>query len=205
MEKEYVEGLPFAEDALEPVLSSEAVSIHFRKHHLGYLTRLGRLVVGTPFEYLPLEAIVAETHLSCAYCEIFNNAAQAWNHAFFWQSLGKTDGGGSPEGPFLRAVQQAFGSVASMKRHLAMTAAGRFGSGWLWLVSSHDGRLSAYTTSNAETPLATREIIPLLAIDLWEHAYYLDWLNRRADYVEAVLTRLIDWRIVSRRYVASGV
>lgn len=194
--------LPFADEALEPVISPEAVALHYRGHHLGYLRKLNDLVRGTIFEHRPLEELIVETHLSCENCCIFNNAAQAWNHAFFWQSLCPADTETAPHGAFLDEIKRDFGSVDALKAHLRTTAAKRFGSGWLWLVKTN-GRLMAYTTPNAETPIVSPDLKPLLTIDLWEHAYYLDWHNRRDQYVEGVINRLIDWHAAGERFCAS--
>lgn len=201
IEKSY--PLPFAEEALDPIISPETVALHYKSHHLGYLHKLNELIHGTQFEYRPLEEIIPETHLSCEHCCIFNNAAQAWNHAFFWKSLCPVDTGRRPVGDFLHQIVRDFGSFEALKEHLLSTAAKRFGSGWLWLVRTN-GRLVAYTTPNAETPLVTPELKPLLTIDLWEHAYYLDWHNRRANYVEGVIEHLIDWTAASERFASHG-
>ena len=191
--------LPFAENALAPVLSERAVHIHFNNHHLAYVRNLEALVRGTRFERHPLEEIIYESRGSCEHCTIFNNAAQIWNHSFFWFSLGRVDQATRPQGRLLEQVERDYGSFDALKRHMCATAAKRFGSGWLWLADFH-GRLDTFTTPNAETPVATPEIRPVLTVDLWEHAYYVDWVSRRGDYVATVLDRLTYWRAASARF-----
>ncbi|MGN0846308.1 MAG: superoxide dismutase [Kiritimatiellia bacterium] len=193
--------LPFATDALNPVLSPDAVDLHYRGHHLGYARTLSRLLPGTPFEGRPLTAIIAGTRGSGEYGGIFNNAAQVWNHSFFWESLAPVDAGGRPVGRFLKQIERDYGTFEALKRQMAATAAKRFGSGWLWLTDFH-GRIEVTTTANAETPVATPGVRPILTVDLWEHAYYLNWRNRRADYVDAVLNRLVNWSAASTRFGA---
>lgn len=190
--------LPYPEDSFAPVLSREAVSLHVHGHHLGYLKKLAHLIKGTPFEHHPLEEIIAETRMSCEHCCVFNNAAQAWNHDFFWNSLGPIDKGGKPNGALLRKIERDYGSFQALKMHIASTAEKRFGSGWVWLAELN-GRLGVFTTPNGETPAANPDFRPIVTIDLWEHAYYLDWHNHRSEYVNAVLDRLVDWNAASKR------
>ena len=196
--------LPYPEDSFAPVLSREAVSLHVHGHHLGYLKKLAHLIKGTAFEHHPLEEIIAETRTSCEYCCVFHNAAQAWNHDFFWKSMAPIDCGGKPKGEFLARIERDYGSFASLKRHLIATGSKLFGSGWLWLADFH-GRLEAFTTLNAETPAVSCDIRPLFTIDLWEHSYYLDWYSHRAQYIEALLSRLIDWKAASARFANKAI
>ena len=182
--------LPYLEDALAPVISASTVTFHYGKHHKGYVDNLNKLVAGTELADLPLEKLIAQTANRADTVAIFNNAAQAWNHSFYWRSL-RSKGGGEPPATLKRRIDASFGSLDACKEALATAAAARFGSGWVWLVlDAH--RLKVISTGNAETPLI-KGIRPLLTIDVWEHAYYLDYQNRRADYVNAVLDKLINW------------
>ena len=190
-----LEPLPYAENALEPVIAAKTLSFHYGKHHAGYVATLNKLIAGTPYEGQPLEAIVRQSFAGQA-APIFNNAAQIWNHAFYWKSLAPAGTGGAPEGAFGEAVARDFGSFADMKAALADAAVKRFGSGWAWLVAK-DGRLSVMSTPNAETPLTQAGVTPLLTVDVWEHAYYLDWQNQRAAYVKAVVDGHLNWSFAS--------
>jgi superoxide dismutase, Fe-Mn family len=182
--------LPYAENGLEPVVTAKTVSFHYGKHHKGYVDTLNKLVAGTEYADMTLEAIIAGTAGKADRAAIFNNAAQIWNHTFYWQSL-KVKGGGEPPAALRKRMETAFGSVDACKKELAGAAVSQFGSGWAWLVL--DGNdLKVMKTANAEVPL-TMGMKPLLTIDVWEHAYYLDYQNRRADYVNAVLDKLINW------------
>lgn len=183
--------LPYAESALEPLISARTVAIHHGVHQRTYLENLERLVVGTRFAGLSLEDVIHATSGVGAHTAIFNNAAQAWNHAFYWRSL-TPNGGGRLPAPLAARVQASFGSTEAMLKALTGAAVAEFGSGWAWLVQD-GGSLHVITTANAGTPL-TERLRPLLAIDLWEHAYYLDVQNRRAAYIEGVLGRLINWQ-----------
>ena len=193
-----LEPLPYAENALEPVITAKTISFHRGKHHAGYVATLNKLVVGTPYEGMPLEAMVRRAAAEQAV-PIFNNAAQAWNHAFYWKSLAPAGAGGAPEGAFGEAVARDFGSFANLKAALADAAVKRFGSGWAWLVAK-EGRLSVVSTPNAETPITQAGVTPLLTVDVWEHAYYLDWQNRRADYVAALLDKLANWKFAAENF-----
>ena len=190
-----LEPLPFAENALEPVITAKTLSFHYGKHHAGYLATLNKLIAGTPYAGQPLEAIVRKAAAAQA-TPIFNNAAQVWNHTFYWNSLAPAGTGGAPESAFGEAVARDFGSFASLKTALADAAVKRFGSGWAWLVAK-DGKLAVISTPNAETPLTQAGVTPLLTVDVWEHAYYLDWQNRRADYVAALLDKLANWKFAA--------
>ena len=182
--------LPYAENALEPVISARTVSFHYGKHHQGYVDNLNKLVAGTKFADLSLEQVVAGSAGRPELSAIFNNSAQAWNHAFYWQSMSPS-GGGHPPAALRQRIETSFGSVDGCRTELAKAAVSQFGSGWAWLVLDGD-RIRVVGTANAEVPL-TQGMKPLLVIDVWEHAYYLDHQNRRADYVQAVLDKLINW------------
>src|SRR5271166_852313 len=182
--------LPYAENALDPVISGRTVGFHYGKHHKGYVDALNKLIVGTALADLSLEKLIAETAGNADKAALFNNAAQAWNHNFYWHSL-RPQGGGEPPAALKQQIEASFGSLEACKRDLALAASSEFGSGWAWLVAEA-GKLKVVKTDNAQTPLA-KGVKPLLAIDVWEHAYYLDYQNRRADYVNAVLDKLINW------------
>jgi Fe-Mn family superoxide dismutase len=183
-------ALPYADNALGPVISAQTIGFHYGKHHKEYVDNLNKLVAGTEFADLPLEKIVADTAGKADKTAIFNNAAQAWNHTFYWRSL-RPKGDGEPPAALKHAIEASFGTVDACKKELATAATTQFGSGWAWLVM--DGAtLKVVKTGNAGVPTTTG-MKPLLAIDVWEHAYYLDYQNRRADYVNAVLDGLANW------------
>jgi len=186
--------LPYADNALDPVISANTISFHYGKHHRGYVDNLNKLVAGTEFAGLKLEKIITETAGKADKTAIFNNAAQIWNHTFYWNSL-KPKGGGEPSAVLKQKIEASFGTFDACKKELAATAISQFGSGWVWLVLD-DGKLKVVKTGNAESPL-TKGMKPLLTIDVWEHAYYLDYQNRRADYVNAVLDKLINWNFAA--------
>ncbi|MDA0781088.1 MAG: superoxide dismutase [Rickettsiales bacterium] len=177
--------LPYAQDALEPHISANTLSFHYGKHHNAYVTNLNKLIEGTEFAGSSLEEIVAKSEGG-----IFNNAAQVWNHTFYWNSM-KPNGGGTPEGELADKINEAFGSFDKFREEFANAAATQFGSGWAWLVLD-GGKLKIVKTSNAETPL-TKGQKPLLTIDVWEHAYYLDFQNKRPDYIQTFLNNLVNW------------
>jgi Fe-Mn family superoxide dismutase len=182
--------LPYPENALEPIITAKTMEFHYGKHHKAYVDNLNKLVVGTEYANLSLEKIITSTAGQDERTAIFNNAAQAWNHSFYWNSL-RLNGGGEPPAALKQKIEVSFGSVDGFKKELASTAISQFGSGWAWLV--FDGNLlKVIKTANAGVP-QTMGLKPLLAIDVWEHAYYLDYQNRRADYVNAVLDKLINW------------
>ena len=182
--------LPYAENALAPVISANTVGIHYGKHHKGYVDTLNKLLAGTDLASLSLEKLIAETDGKADKVAIFNNAAQTWNHTFYWRSL-RPKGGGEPPATLKQKIDASFGSLDACKKALATAATAQFGSGWVWLVLQA-GKLKVVKTDNADTPL-TQDAKPLLTIDVWEHAYYLDCQNRRADYVNGVLDKLINW------------
>jgi superoxide dismutase, Fe-Mn family len=186
--------LPYPENALDPVISPKTVSFHYGKHQKGYVDTLNKLLAGTELADLSLETLIVATAGKADKAAIFNNAAQAWNHAFYWQSL-RPDGGGEAPAALKQKLDAAFGSLDACKKELATAATSQFGSGWVWLVQDA-GTLKVVKTGNAGTPL-TKGVTPLLAIDVWEHAYYLDYQNRRADHVNAVLDKLINWNFAA--------
>ena len=193
-----LDALPYAEDALAPTISARTISFHYGKHHAGYVKTLNGLVAGTQYEGRALEDIV-RTAAGRGDTAIFNNAAQAWNHTFYWNSLAPAGKGGAPSAALLAAIEAAFGSLDACKAALVDAAVKRFGSGWAWLVAEN-GKVSVESTPNAETPITRPSVKPLLVVDVWEHAYYLDWQNVRADYVKAVVGGLLDWNAASRRF-----
>ncbi|GMV29312.1 MAG: superoxide dismutase [Fe] [Rhodanobacteraceae bacterium] len=181
--------LPYAKDALAPTISAETIDYHYGKHHQTYVTNLNNQIKGTEFENLPLEEIIRKSSGG-----MFNNAAQVWNHTFYWNCL-KPNGGGEPSGKLADAINAAFGSFAAFKEQFTNTALTTFGSGWAWLVQRADGSLALVSTSNAATPLTGTDKA-LLTCDVWEHAYYIDYRNARAKYVEAFWS-LVNWDFVT--------
>ncbi|MFM8333773.1 MAG: superoxide dismutase [Candidatus Methylumidiphilus sp.] len=186
--------LPYAYDALAPFMSEETLKLHHDKHHQTYVTNLNNLIPGTEFESLPLEEIVKKSSGG-----IFNNAAQIWNHTFYWNSLSPT-GGGEPTGALAEAIIAKFGSFENFKVEFTKTAVTTFGSGWAWLVKDADGGLALVSTSNAATPLTTGQT-PLLTCDVWEHAYYIDYRNLRPKYLEAFWS-LVNWEFAAANFAA---
>lgn len=186
--------LPYAYDALEPYISAETLHFHHDKHYAGYVAKLAELTEGTRYAAMPLEDIVLGSDGA-----IFNNAAQAWNHVFFFEQF-SPKAKHHPSGMLRRAIDEEFGSLDDLKRRMTTAATSLFGSGWVWLAADRDGRLYIISKQNAGTPL-TDDLTPLLAIDVWEHAYYLDYRNARKDAVED-LWHVIDWAKVDERYAA---
>jgi Fe-Mn family superoxide dismutase len=187
--------LPYPEDALAPVISAWTLSIHHGKHHRTYVEKANELVKGTSLEGATPERIIIASHGKSDRSELFNNAAQAWNHDFYWQSL-KPNGGGKPSPAIVQKIEAAFGEFAAFKKQYTDAAVKQFGSGWAWLVA--DGHaLKILKTSNADSPL-TQGLTPLLTIDVWEHAYYLDYQNKRPDYVAAVIDKLLNWEFAAQ-------
>jgi superoxide dismutase, Fe-Mn family len=183
--------LPYEENALEPVISARTLSIHHGKHHAGYVTTLNQLVEGSDYAGRPLDEVVKRSAEDSAAKIVFNNAAQSWNHDFYWRSM-RPKGGGAPGGALRDAIGRDFGGVSEFRTAFAKTAAGEFGSGWAWLVVGKGGPLKIAATDDADIPIVRGER-PLLTIDVWEHAYYLDYQNRRPDYIAAWLDKLINW------------
>ena len=194
--------LPYADDALAPTVSAKTISFHYGKHHAGYVKTLNGLIAGTKYEGLSLEEIVAASR-DTGDTAIFNNAAQIWNHDFYWRSLAPAGKGGEPSAELLAAVNASFGSLDACKAALADAAVKRFGSGWAWLVAK-DGKLVVESTSNADTPCGKVDVKPLLVIDVWEHAYYLDWQNARAAYVKAVVDGHLNWSFASSNFAVDS-
>ena len=186
-------ALPYATDALMPHISPETFEYHYGKHHQAYVTNLNNLVVGTEFAGLPLEDVVKK-----AAGPVFNNAAQVWNHTFFWNSM-KPAGGGEPTGALAAAIAAKWGSHAAFKEAFTKSAVGNFGSGWTWLVKKADGSVDLANTSNAATPLTGADKA-LLTIDVWEHAYYIDYRNARPKFVEAYLNALVNWDFAAANF-----
>ncbi len=184
--------LPYAKDALAPHISSETLDYHYDKHHATYVSKLNDQIEGTEFADASLEDIVINSSGG-----VFNNAAQVWNHTFYWNCL-SPQGGGAPSGDIAEAIDTAFGSFDAFKEKFAAAAAGQFGSGWAWLVKDADGGLSITATSNAENPM-TSGATPLLTCDVWEHAYYIDYRNQRPAYVEA-FWNIVNWEFVAEKY-----
>lgn len=182
--------LPYADDALDPVISANTLSFHYGKHHKTYVDNLNKLIAGTELADVSLEEVIASTAGKADKTGVFNNAAQIWNHTFYWKSL-SPKGGGEPPAALKQKIEASFDTVEACKKELATAATTQFGSGWAWLVQEGD-KLKVVKTSNADLPL-TSGLKPLLTIDVWEHAYYLDYQNRRVDYINAVLDKLINW------------
>lgn len=187
-------ALPYAKDALAPRISEETLNYHYGKHHQAYVNKLNGLVAGTDHENKSLEELITSTSGG-----IFNNAAQVWNHTFYWHSL-SPNGGGEPTGDLLNAINQHFGSFAEFKTQFTQAAAGHFGSGWAWLVKNSDGSLAVVSTVNASNPLTDGKT-PLLTCDVWEHAYYVDTRNDRGAYIEN-FWQLVNWEFVSSNFSA---
>ncbi len=184
--------LPYAKNALEPHISAETLEYHYGKHHQTYVTNLNNLIKGTEYEELPLEAIIQKSSGG-----LFNNAAQVWNHTFYWNCL-KPNGGGEPTGALAEAINKKFGSLAAFKEEFTKVSVGTFGSGWGWLVKNADGSVELMSTSNAGTPMTSGKTA-LLTCDVWEHAYYIDYRNARPKYVEA-FWNLVNWDFVASQY-----
>lgn len=182
--------LPYSDTALQPVISSNTLSFHYGKHHKTYVDNLNNLLANSDLAGQSLEQIIKATAGKADKAAIFNNAAQVWNHMFYWHSL-KSSGGGEPSATLKQKIEASFGSLENCKKEFAQAALTQFGSGWAWLVQDGD-KIALVKTGNAETPL-TKAVRPLLTIDVWEHAYYLDYQNRRADYANAILDKLINW------------
>ncbi len=181
--------LPYPENALEPVISARTIEFHYGKHHQGYVNNLNKLIADTPMADLPLEKIMADTVNNSEKTGIFNNAAQIWNHNFYWKSL--KPGGAAVPAQLKSALEKDFGSIENVKKELSQAAITQFGSGWAWLVKD-GGTIKVAKTANAQCPLTSGQI-PLLTIDVWEHEYYLDYQNRRPDYVAAVIDKMLNW------------
>jgi len=189
-----VEPLPFAQEALEPYISADTLGFHYGKHYAGYVKKANALIRGKGYSGKTAEEVVRMAAGDPDQAAVFNNAAQAWNHAFFFKCL-KPQGGGEPEGVLAEMIASDFGSVVAFKKLFLTAARDQFGSGWVWLVLE-EGKLAVLTGANADTPLA-HGLTPLFTVDVWEHAYYLDYQNRRLDFVKAVLDNLANWDFVA--------
>jgi superoxide dismutase, Fe-Mn family len=187
-------ALPYAKNALVPHMSEETFDYHYSKHHQAYVTNLNNLIKGTEYEALDLEAIVKKAPAG----GIYNNAAQVWNHSFFWNCL-KPAGGGAPTGALADAINQKWGSLDEFKKAFQTAAVGNFGSGWTWLVKKADGSVDVVNMGAAGTPLTTGDT-PLLCVDVWEHAYYIDYRNLRPKYVETFLNHLVNWEFAAKNF-----
>ncbi len=186
-------ALPYAQNALEPHISAETLEFHYGKHHKTYVDKLNGLVEGTDLADKSLEDIVKTSEGG-----VFNNAAQIWNHTFYWHCL-SPNGGGAPEGAIAEAIDAAFGSFDDFKQAFTDSAINNFGSSWTWLVKQADGSVAIVNTSNAATPLTDTDVTPLLTVDLWEHAYYIDYRNARPKYMEAFWS-LVNWEFVNQNF-----
>jgi len=193
--------LPYDKNALEPVISARTMEFHYGKHHKAYVDKLNELVKGTEYAQMTLEDVVKATFGDPSKHEIFNNAAQAWNHTFFWACL--TPGGGKPKGELARAIDRDLGGFDKFKEKFAHEGVAQFGSGWVWLVAYDNDRIGIERTPDAVTPMAEGKKC-LLAIDVWEHAYYLDYQNRRPDFLEAVTGKLLNWDFAMQNFMRSG-
>jgi len=193
--------LPYTDDALEPVYSARTISFHHGKHHKAYVDNLNKLIAGTDWESKTLEEIIQASASDSAKTGIFNNSAQVWNHTFFWHCM-KPGGGGKPQGQIATMLDASFGSYETFAEQFKANAVGRFGSGWGWLVLD-GGVLKLVSTPNAETPM-TKGQVALLTVDVWEHAYYLDYQNRRPDFVQAFLDKLVNWDFVAENLAKVG-
>ena len=191
--------LPYELEALEPYISAKTLVYHYQRHHKGYVDKLNELIKDTPYEGLALEQIIARARVG-ADLEILNNAMQVWNHAFLWESM-SPNGGGKPNGRIKELIEEGFGDFARFRQKFRDAALGLFGSGWVWLVEDR-GKLRILTTANADGPAAT-DLNPLLVLDVWEHAYYLDYQNERAHYVDGFLDRLINWKFAATNLQAA--
>ncbi len=185
--------LPYDKGALAPVISAETLEYHYGKHHQTYVTNLNKLVAGTELEGATLEEIISKSSGA-----VFNNAAQIWNHTFYWSCL--SPGGGAPSGALAEAINSTFGSFSAFKEQFSTSAATNFGSGWTWLVRKKDGSIAIVNTSNAGCPL-TEGQVPLLTFDVWEHAYYIDYRNARPKYIES-LWGIVNWDFVAQNFAA---
>ncbi len=195
-------ALPYAENALAPHISANTIGFHYGKHHATYIKKYNDAVAGTPHDDQDIEDVIVAIANDPEKAGLFNNGAQAWNHSFYWNSL-SPNGGGKPSGQIADKIDTDFGSYDAFKSELANAAATQFGSGWAWLALDN-GTLKVVKTANAQTPL-TSGMRPLLTIDVWEHAYYLDYQNRRPDYVAAVIDELLNWDFASQNFLNAQV
>jgi len=188
-------ALPYARDALAPTISEETIDYHYGKHHQAYVTNLNNMIEGTDNASKSLEEIIRSSEGG-----VFNNAAQVWNHTFYWNSL-SPNGGGEATGALADAINEAFGSFADFQAKFTASAVGNFGSGWTWLVKNASGKLEIVNTSNADTPITDQSITPLLTVDVWEHAYYVDYRNARPEYLKK-FWELANWEFAAANFAA---
>ncbi len=194
--------LPYAKDALEPAISAKTLEFHHGKHHNAYVTKLNELVAGTEYEKMSLEDIITKTAGDESKKAIFNNAGQHWNHSFFWHCLAPK-AGGKPSGELAKKIDSDLGGYDKFAKDFKEAAVTQFGSGWAWLVAGKDGKLAIRKTANADLPLTKGETA-LLTVDVWEHAYYLDYQNRRPDFVQTVLDKLLNWEFAAKNLASGG-
>lgn len=187
--------LPYPDIALNPVISANTIGFHYGKHHKGYVDTLNNIAKGTKYESMSLEDVVMKSAKSKSDTAIFNNAAQIWNHNFYWNSL--SPNGSVPNANLMRKIDESFGNFNEFKKKFADVTISQFGTGWGWLCADKKGKLSIVKTGDAEVPM-TQKLTPLLTIDVWEHAYYLDYQNKRADYVKAIIDRLLNWEFAAK-------
>jgi len=193
--------LPWSEQALDPVISARTIGLHYGKHHRTYVNKLNELVAGTKLAEMPLEQVIRETAGKPESQKIFNNAAQTWNHTFFWNCL-RPGGGGKATGSLASRIDADLGGYDKFRERFAQAAVDCFGSGWAWL-ADRGGKLEILATSNADNPL-TKGATPLLTIDVWEHAYYVDYENRRPEFVNAVIDKLLNWEFAAQQLAAAS-
>ena len=193
--------LPYGKDALAPHISAQTLDFHHGKHHNAYVVNLNKLIEGTDLEGKELEEIMMATAGDASKAGVFNNAAQVWNHTFYWHSM-MPNGGGAPSGALADKINADFGSLEKFTEEFKTAGATQFGSGWAWLVLDKSGKLAIRKTPNAETPLTQGET-PLLTMDVWEHAYYLDFQNKRPDYMETFVSKLLNWDFAAKNFDAA--
>ncbi len=191
-------ALPYADTALEPHISANTISFHYGKHHKAYVDNLNKMIEGTDLAGKSLEEIIKASAGKAEQQGIFNNAAQVWNHTFYWNSMAP-NGGGKPSGALAKAIDDSFGSFEAFAEKFKTAGATQFGSGWAWLLA-RGGKLEVRKTANADTPLTEAGVTPLLTMDVWEHAYYLDFQNRRPDYMGAFLGNLVNWDFAEQNF-----
>ncbi|MBU1869166.1 MAG: superoxide dismutase [Candidatus Omnitrophica bacterium] len=192
--------LPYAENALEPAISAKTIGFHYGKHHRGYLNKLNELVYGTELAGITLEEVIEKTAGKAEKAAIFNNAAQVWNHTFYWNSL-SPKGGGLPQGKIAQKIDAGFGSYDNFVKQFSDAGTAQFGSGWVWLIED-GGTLKILKTPNAENPLSQKKGKPILVLDVWEHAYYLDYQNRRSDHLKTLIEKFINWEFAEKNLAA---
>ncbi|HCX68916.1 superoxide dismutase [Parvibaculum sp.] len=195
--------LPYEQDALEPHISAKTLSFHYGKHHKGYVDKANSMIEGTDLEKLGLIELIRKAAADGSKKGLFNNAAQIWNHDFYWHSMAPK-GGGEPKGALAKKIAEDFGSFDDFKKAFKDAGAGQFGSGYAWLVIGADGKLKVYGTANAETPIADTKDVPLMTTDVWEHTYYLDYQNRRPDYLDVFLDKLVNWEFAEANFEKAG-